>query len=566
MTTLSPSSRGRRLDSAARYVRSIARASCLLLLSVACRSGDAHEHSSPAFRHALALAQARADALAETVDPAATEVETCQLTIDLVDDFTQQSLAGLVRITNLDSGKAIKLEGEFHRALNWYSLAEKTTVRLPRAKVRVEALQGLETLRAERVLDLTASKSATVKLTLQRFHDSSFRDWYGGNTHLHLMKLTRTEADRYLQVVPRSDDLDLVFLSYLRRVPDEIDYISNTIVEESFTGDALSRLASPGVVLANGEELRHNFGRGGEGYGHAMLLGLKELIRPVSLGPGIMGGGTDGVPLQPGLREAHANGATVIWCHNAFGMEGIPSWLSGLVHAQNIFDGGSRGNYEDTLYRYLNLGMRVPFSTGTDWFIYDFARVYVPVFGEFTTAGWLAALREGKSYITNGPLLELETERASIGESLHLVGPNRVTVVARGMGRLDFGALELVHNGKVVRRVPAKSVEGYFAADMRHSLVIDGPGWFALRIPEDVGKTELDHPLFAHTSPIYIEMQGRGEIFRVDTARELVEEMRASIQTIQEKAVFADDAERQRVLDVYESAIKKLEDRIDAGS
>jgi hypothetical protein len=252
----------------------------------------------------------------------------------------------------------------------------------------------------------------------------------------------------------------------------------------------------------------------------------------------------------------------VIWCHNAFGFEDLPSWVGGLVHAQNIFDGGSRGSYEDTFYRYLNLGMRVPFSTGTDWFIYDFARAYVPVRGDLTAAKWLAGLREGKSFITNGPLLELETERASIGGTIDFFGPNRVTVVGRGLGRLDFGGLELVHNGRVVHRVRSEEEDDYFYAEMRHSLSVNEPGWFALRIPADVGKTELNRPLFAHTSPIYLEMEGRKNIFRAETARELIAEMRESMQTIESKGVFADDTERDRVLDVYRTGIKALEDQI----
>jgi hypothetical protein len=524
--------------------------------------GHGHEPSRQAFQRGLALAQAKADAQAETVDPTRPDSETCQLTIDLADEFSRQSVAGLVRVTNVESGKAIKLAGQFHRAMNWYSLSEKTTLRLPRTRVRIEAVRGLQTDRAEHVVDLSSSERLAVKLTLGKFYDASFRDWYSGNTHLHLMRMTRAEADRYLRVVPRSDNLDLVFLSHLRRIPDEKDYISNQIVEERFAGNASEPASKKGLLLANCEEMRHNFGRGGEGYGHVMLLDLQKLIRPVSLGPGIMDAGTDGLPLQPKIREARADGATVVWCHNGFGFEDIPNWLSGLVHAQNIFDGGSRGSYEDTFYRYLNLGMRVPFSTGTDWFIYDFARVYVPVFGEFSTAKWLEGLREGKSYITNGPLLEMETERAHTGETLDFVDPNRVTVVGRGLGRLDFGALELVHNGKVVRRVPAEADDGFFYADIRHSLKVNGPGWFALRIPADVGKNELGRPLFAHTSPIYIEMEGRRNIFRVDIARELIEDIRASIKTIQKKGVFADGAERETVLGVYRAAIKQLEDRI----
>ena len=31
----------------------------------------------------------------------------------------------------------------------------------------------------------------------------------------------------------------------------------------------------------------------------------------------------------------------------------------------------------------------------------------------------------------------------------------------------------------------------------------------ALRIPEDAGHSELGKPLFAHTSPVYVEVEGR---------------------------------------------------------
>jgi hypothetical protein len=373
--------------------------------------------------------------------------------------------------------------------------------------------------------------------------------------------MSRADAERYLRVVSQSDRLDVVFLSHLRRIPDERDYISNEIVEESFTGDALTRLSQEGVRFAPGLEHRHNFGRGDQGYGHVMFLDLQRLIHPVSIGPGMMGSGTDGRPLQESIRQARADGATVIWCHNALGFEGVPNWVSGLIHAQNIFDGGSSGSYEDTFYRYLDLGMHVPFSTGTDWQICDFARVYVPVFGDLTAADWLESLRGGKSFITNGPFLELETERAELGDTITMTGPNLVTVVGRGMGRLDFGGLELVYNGRVVCRVKTASEGGCFYADMRHALQVDEPGWFALRIPQDVGKTELDRPLFAHTSPIYIELAGEN-IFRAGVARELIQEIQESIETLDEKGTFADDAERQKVLSVYRTGIQVLEKRI----
>ncbi len=100
----------------------------------------------------------------------------------------------------------------------------------------------------------------------------------------------------------------------------------------------------------------------------------------------------------------------MIWAHNLFGFEDIPNWITGRVHANNIFDGSARGSYKDTYYRYLNVGLHVPFSTGTDWFIYDFSRVYVMADRPITPTEWLDRLAAGKSYITNGPLLEFTVD------------------------------------------------------------------------------------------------------------------------------------------------------------
>ena len=522
----------------------------LLMCATFVQIASAHEKT-----RLTALAQAEAEETAEPVDR--NPERSCKLTINLVDSWTKETVPGIVRVTNLSSGKHPELPDEFHRAANWYAIEEGATVLVPRAKIRIEALRGLRTTLATGELDLRGKAETTATLELKEFYETKMRGIYGGNTHLHLMKMTHAEADRYLRLVPRADNLDLVFLSHLRRVPDERDYVSNQIVENSFAGGDLERLSQAGVLFGNGQEHRHNFGGYGEGYGHVMLLNIKQLIRPVSLGPGIMQSGTDGRPLNSGILAAHRDAATVIWCHNTFGLEDLPNWTEGLVHAQNIFDGGAHGSYADTFYRYLNLGLQVPFSTGTDWFIYDFARAYVPVDGELTVEKWLSGLRKGRSYITNGPFLELDTERAAVGGTLKMTAPNRVTVVGRGMGRVDFRGLELVYNGKVVHRTKTRAEDGYFTADLRHGLRIDKPGWFAMRVPLDAGKTELNKPLFAHTSPIYVTVGGK-KIFDIKTAEAIVEEMESNLAEVLTKGRFENSDERNSVASVYRRAISRV--------
>ena len=243
------------------------------------------------------------------------------------------------------------------------------------------------------------------------------------------MNLTAEDADEYLKQIPAADRLKVLFISYLERIKEDVTYITN----RHPIGD-LKQFDATGVLVNNGEEHRHNFGSHGEGYGHVMFLNINKLVKPVSLGSGITGAGTDDLPLRPGIEDARKQGGTVLWCHNASGFEGVPNTLAGRVDALNVFDGTRSGTYEDSYYRYLNIGLRFPISTGTDWFVYDFSRVYAKVPGELTIPKWLDALKAGRCQVTNGPLLTLTVDGKEIGDVLNLDKPKAVRVEVDGDG------------------------------------------------------------------------------------------------------------------------------------
>jgi hypothetical protein len=314
-------------------------------------------------------------------------------------------------------------------------------------------------------------------------------------------------------------------------------------------------------MFGHGEEHRHNFGSGSEGYGHVMFLNIKELIRPVSIGPGIMGEGMDWPPLRRGIDKVRRDGATTIWCHNAFGFEEVPDWIAGVLDAHNIFDGGSRGSYEDTFYRFMNIGLRVPFSTGTDWFIYDFSRVYVEVSEPLTVERWLDGLEKGRTYITNGPLLQFSLGEYSPGDVIRLAQPQELNISSHAVGRCDFQKIEVIYNGRIVQSAPSLSVGGHFEARNTAPLLISEPGWVVLRISSEQ-KNELGAPLFGHTSAVYVEIAGK-TVFKSQAARKLIVNMNEAIRTIREKARFADDKKADEILNIYREGIASLRKRLE---
>jgi TolB protein len=491
---------------------------------------------------------------------ALTQGQQCRLMITLVDGQTHKSIPGVIRCFPRGGDQSIPVTNLLARGqgLNdksaiqdWYVISSPTEVLLPRQPLRLEAFSGLETELKTVSVDLTGQSQKSLTIPLRSFSQVSRLSWYSGNTHLHLSNLNKDQAERYLREIPRADDLDVLFISYLERAIADKDYITNRYP----IGD-LKEFWSTGVLVNNGEEHRHNFGDHGEGFGHVMLLNIKKLIQPISIGPGISHRGTDGTPLQAGIEEAHRQGGVAIWCHNNWGREDVPNFVSGKLDAQNFFDGGSHGSYEDSFYHYLNAGIRVPFSTGTDWFMYDLARVYTKVEGNLGIKSWLDALVAGRSFISNGPLLRLNIEGEDLGATVDLPSGREVTVKAEASGRLSFGKLQLIRNGKVVFESEPRPKEGYFEASLERSVKIDEPSWLALRVSAETSN-EFGRQLFAHTSPIYVKVGGKA-IRQTDEVAYLIKQMEEARQDITTRALFASPKEREGVLSVYEKAIRML--------
>lgn len=481
-------------------------------------------------------------------------------------DAGGQPRAGIVRVFRQGSNQPLALSGLFDRlrglersaaVAGWYVVpAGGADAVLPRTGLRFEALAGLETALSRYECDLSKDPAKEITVALTSVLDPDRLGFAAGNTHLHLRNLSAAECDEYLRQIPAADGLRVLFISYLERHKDDVHYVTNR-----YPVGELRRLSTTGVLLANGEEHRHNFDAYGEGYGHVMFLGLKKLVRPVSLGPGITGGGDDDRPLRPGLDAARKQGATVIWCHNTLGFEDVPSALAGRLDALNVFDGSRTGTFADNYYRYLNIGLRVPISTGTDWFVYDFARVYARVGGKLTIQSWLEAVKAGRTVATNGPLLTLRVDGRDVGETFDLEQPRAVRVEAAGVGRHDFGRLQLVHNGKVVAEQPAGKGGVAYEARLQRAVRVDAPGWLAVRIEADA-RNELGQRLFAHSSPVYLDVADR-RAFDLEAAEALLRQVEEGRAAIRSKGRFTSREAEANVLALYDEAVRDLKQRME---
>src|SRR5262249_14015052 len=101
-------------------------------------------------------------------------------------------------------------------------------------------------------------------------------------------------------------------------------------------------------------------------------------------------------------------------------------------------------------HRLLNCGFRIPASGGTDCFLNRIqgglpgsSRAYVKVDGDFSYEGWIRGLKAGRTFVTNGPMLDFEAGRT-------IQGPLDGRVNAAATSQVPIDRFELVVNGAVL--------------------------------------------------------------------------------------------------------------------
>jgi hypothetical protein len=340
-------------------------------------------------------------------------------------------------------------------------------------------------------------------------------------------------------MVPPAEALDVSVISYLIR--NDSPYITNR-----YPVGRLPQFSRHGTIMDMGEEARNNRTFGGFGYGHVLFLNIPRAVEPVSTGLLAKQRNAPDFPTLSMLcEEARRIGGTTVWCHNGSGMEAPVAAALGHMDAYNLAD-GLEAVY-DRYYRLLNCGLRLPASSGTDWWIYDHNRVFVQVEGGFTYESWIAGLRAGRTFVSNGPLLELSVNGSGPGSSISTKGPLRIS--ANVISRLPFERVEILYNGEIISEQAAWNQR---EAKLEREVQVDRGGWIAARVSGGA-KTHAGFPVFAHTSPVYIQVEGTPSR-RAEAAGAFVDEIEDSMQFIRKNYAFSKDADRALAIGRFEAA------------
>ena len=413
-------------------------------------------------------------------------------------------------------------------------------VDVPRGQTDVIVERGTEYRPLRVVVDLPARGTVDVDLPLERWIRLPEMGWYAGNTHVHYNESETRPSDR-LYLDPRVEDLPVLIASVLKR--NELAYASNVFPI------GLHPHSTADHVIDIGEESRHNVRDFDIGLGHIMLIKIKKIVEPVSRGLLVDDASPDYPPLVDACDEARAQGGIVLWCHNAQGMEAPIAAALGRLDGINLFDPYWMDPEYELWYRLLNCGMRLPGSTGSDWFVCSSNRVYVEVGPSFSYESWLEGLRAGRTILTDGPILQLSVcgQRPS-NAVLELSGSQRsVPVVVEWSGAQPVDRIEIVRDGEVVAAF--ENVDQATAGTFTTSVDAVDAGWIAARC-WGRRRTSYGQALWGHTSPVYLRASPERAVVRAasDFFLRGIDESRGWIES---RARLENAAQRERLLHLF---------------
>jgi len=414
---------------------------------------------------------------------------------------------------------------------HYFDLSDEGWVDVPVGTVVVDVLHGFERTPERRVLKTEAGTPTEVAIDLSvgRFEVPDAGLWQSGDVHVH-MNYGGAYRNTPAHLVQQARAEDLSFVNALivnkeQRFPD--------MPESGVRTDPASGVDA---VIVHGQEFHTSY------WGH---LGLLDLPGGVVL-PGYAGyPGTAAASLYPMNADvaaiAHERGALVGYVHPfdeypeplKQPQEVLTSELPvdvalGTVDYMEILGFADYRATAAVWYRLLNLGFRIPAAGGTDAMA-NFAslrgpvgmnRVYVrtsapksdaptPPNGRPLAVGpWLAALKAGRSFATNGPLLGFQLGGASIGDELEFAtARSDVPFSARLASIVPVDHLDLVCNGRVVRSFLHQAAS---RAAFEGRIALRESGWCLLRASSDAARAPiLDNYVYATTSPIYVSIGGR---------------------------------------------------------
>lgn len=447
--------------------------------------------------------------------------------------------------------------GEFVNGHNQYAyVAGECVADLPLGPVFLEALCGLEIEPVRTVLEI-APETRDVTIELERKLDWRARGWVAADTHVHFLSPATARLEGAAEGV---NVVNLLASQWGEMFSNVTDFDGHTVLgAREFGGDGEF------LVRVGTENRMHVLG-------HISLLGYSgQMIHPLCTGgPNESAlGDPQELSMAQWAQRCIAQGGLVISPHAPNPQcERAADIVLGLVHGIEMM---TFNPYVTQIqpygladwYRFLNLGYHLPVVGGSDKMsasaLLGGVRTYACLGqDEFTYARWMQAVKEGYTFVTIGPLVDIKVEGVSPGGRIELPatgGTVDVTWTVESL-RVPVRQVEVVQGGTVIQSTDwqgEQSIAGSCTVSVTDST------WVAVRVRGCFG--DYAGQIAAHSSAVMLHVADKPH-FREEDAVSILAQIEGAQAYVDTLAPRPDETRYQAMRLILEQAYNRLHQRL----
>ncbi|NJM53442.1 MAG: CehA/McbA family metallohydrolase, partial [Blastocatellia bacterium] len=388
-------------------------------------------------------------------------------------------------------------------------------------ELKIQATQGFGTSAVTTTKSIKTGENAEITLDiLAPLWNPATDGWYSADLHSHLNyggPYLLMPEDIVLDMQGESLDLNTPQLANLHTRFNDVEWWN------------WRKTTSPQIHFA--QEVRSHF------LGHVAIVGADSLFFPWYNGPGYPVYSQVDLPNSAALQFARKHGGINSYVHpvannNPFPINGeptglplelVPDALLGDVDTLEIACLWSDEiGTSEAWYRLLNLGLPIAPSAGSDTMqnLYrtmpiGSTRVYAKPDGAMNLQNFLTAVKKGRSFVTNGPLMKFTVNGKESGDFITATNSQSVDWKIEAFSTIAVEKVEIIVNGKVAWSDAGLSGKQTFTGK------INAPngGWIAARIYGGQTKPPFaDSYPFAHSAPIWFNKIGSSDATSAKTS------------------------------------------------
>jgi hypothetical protein len=430
----------------------------------------------------------------------------------------------------------------------FYYIDGTCEVRLPAGEVTVEATKGPEYAPLHKTITL-APGQISLRLEIQCRTAWQAAGWYSGDTHVLCL-------DPFAALLEAgAEDVAVVNLLAHERITASSSHHSlpNLL---AFSGQKLALERADHLVVVNTLNIHPVLGTLG-------LLNCHRAVYPLRAGDEV-----DDWTLADWCDQCHRKkSGLVVWAEIRAGgqrlrSEALADLILGKVDVFEVvsLDPTEPGGLSDW-YQLLDAGLRVPLVGGSgkesNAVALGSVRTYAHLDDDMTQpfyASWIEAVRAGRTFVTNCPLLQLFVDGQGPGTVIGVAAGQRVALRALARSAAAFDWLEFLVNGTILA---SKRPTGEGMAELEAEWEADRSAWVAARC-RGPASLPTGQRVFAQSSPVYVQVEGQPFKPRQSVVHSLTTHLEHMAGWARTAARCPTEHHRETLLSVFTAALERL--------